>query len=124
MANPLLTRRRILSLAAEATPGAAASMTASDAGFKVEDRSLKIVRPTAVRQRQGSGGNDIGVAEEAHTELNLTARWTGNSATNMATLAGLLMPSVGFVESTGTYRADVAIVELGRACRPGRSSTA
>lgn len=103
MADPLLTRRRILSLALESARGELATMTASDAGFKVEDRSLKIVRPTAQRQKQGSGGNDIGIAEEAHTELNLTARWTGNATTNAASLAALLLPSAGFVETTGTY---------------------
>jgi hypothetical protein len=103
MSNPLLTRKRILALAAESAFGSAASLTNANAGFKVEDRSLKIIRPTAQRQAQGSGGQDVGVAEEAHTELSLTARWTGNSSTNMATLAGLLLPACGFVESTGTF---------------------
>lgn len=103
MANPLLSRRRILAMAAESAPGSAASLSASSAGFKVEDRSLKITRTTAVRQRQGSGGHDIGIAEEAFTDLTLTARWAGNSGSSMATLPGLLLPACGFVETTGSF---------------------
>lgn len=97
----MLTRQRILALASETTLGTAVSLAAANANLKVEDRNLKITRTTATRQKQGSGGNDVGVAEEAFTDLSLTSRLHGGTA--VANLGAVLWPACGFVLATRTY---------------------
>jgi hypothetical protein len=60
----------------------------------VQDRSLKVVRETTQRERQGSGGQDIGVASAAHTELTFTTYLHGSSGSNAAALALIIFPSM------------------------------
>jgi hypothetical protein len=103
MAVPLLTRRRILAAKIETTIGTAVSLAAADAGFKVEDRALKIVRESGRRQKQGTGGNDVAIAEAAHTELTFTARVHGKGASGIPAWALAFLPSAGFVATAQVY---------------------
>lgn len=103
MASPFLTRRRLLAAKIETTLGTAASLANTDAGFKVEDRNLKIVRESGRRQKQGSGGNDVAVAEAAHTELTFSSRVHGKDTTGIAAWASTFLPAAGMVASSQVY---------------------
>src|SRR5690349_16525228 len=103
MSTPLLARRRILALKKETTMGTAVALTNAEAGFKVQDRSLLIKRDTTPRERQGSGGQDIGVAGAAHTELKFSTYLHGSGGSNAAALALVIFPSVGMPVTTATF---------------------
>jgi hypothetical protein len=105
---PLTFRKRILAAAAESTLGTAVSLSNTNAGFRVDDRSLKLVRPTILRQAQGTFGSDQNVAGPAYTQLTFKNMISGSgTAATPAAWMSTFLPACGMVLTSSTYAASM-----------------
>lgn len=104
MADPLLTRKRVLAAKIESTQGTYEALTASEAAFRVQDRQFRIVSETLERQKPGDLGNDIGVPAAKHTELTFTSHLCGSGASgSVPEWAQTFLPACAMSLSSTTF---------------------
>lgn len=103
MADPIMFNKKVLAAKTETTPGTYESLTASDAGFRVQNAALAIRRETMERFAQGDFRYTKGVPQDISTELTFQHHIAGKGTSGVPLWASTFLPSCGMAFDTDTF---------------------
>jgi len=99
----LLTRKRVLAAAIEATAGTAETLDASDAAFNVFDAEITPSITMTPRPKQGGFGNLESLTEGYACNISFKTEISGDGAGGAPAYAAALFPACGWVATGSTY---------------------
>jgi len=107
---PLLTRKRILAVKAEGTPGTAEALTAAEAAHNIFDPKMEQITEMEQREEQGGVAMLPAVPGGRLGKLTFTTEMYGTAA--VAPSLTVLLPAVGLGIVAGTYKLDLLPPEV------------
>jgi len=101
----MLTRKRVLAAAIEATVGTAETLDATDAAMNIHDSIIQPNIAMTPRMQQGSFGHNEAVPEGYGATVTFKTYIHGDGLGGVPTWASTFLPACGWVDTAGTFSA-------------------